>query len=267
MPATRTPVDTAAAATPALHQRLFVNVDHVATLRQARGGQEPDVLAAALLCERVGADGITAHLREDRRHVQDADIDLLATRIATVFNLEMACTPEMLAIAERLRPHQVTLVPERRTELTTEGGLDVVARSDALAPALRRLADAGIRTSLFIDPSPEAVRRSHELGATAIELHTGRYAHAEPGSLDALVAAAEAARAAGLHVHAGHGLTVRNVAPVAAIPAIEELNIGHSIVSRAIFVGLAEAVREIRAAMDAARGLASASVASPSSAL
>ena len=267
MPATRTPSDTGPAASPARHQRLYVNVDHVATLRQARGGVEPDVLAAALLCEQAGADGITAHLREDRRHVQDVDVELLAMRVGTVFNLEMACTPEMLAIAERLRPHQVTLVPERRAELTTEGGLDVLALSDELAPALRRLADAGIRTSLFVDASAEAARRSAEIGATAIELHTGNYAHAAPGALEALNAAAEAGRLAGLRVHAGHGLTVANVGPVAAIPAIEELNIGHSIVSRALFVGLAEAVTEIRRAMDAARRAAGGSVASPSRAL
>jgi len=247
MPATR-PAD-------ARRQRLYVNIDHVATLRQARRGAEPDPVEAAHLCERVGVDGITAHLREDRRHVQDDDVERLARTVATVLNLEMACTAEMVAIAERLRPHQVTLVPERREEVTTEGGLDVDARPDELAAALRRLADAGIRTSLFIDPAEGAVRRSRELGAAAIELHTGSYAHHpdDPAHLAALRDAAALGRSLGLAVHAGHGLTVGNVAPVAAIPEIEELNIGHSIVSRAVFVGLADAVGEIRRAMDAAR--------------
>jgi pyridoxine 5-phosphate synthase len=249
MPATRH------AGRPLPHQRLYVNVDHVATLRQARRGVEPDPVEAALCCERAGADGITAHLREDRRHVQDDDVRRIATGIATVFNLEMACTDEMLALAERLRPHQVTLVPERREEITTEGGLDLRARPDALRDGLRRLAGAGIRTSLFVAPEADAVRRSRDLGAAAVELHTGAYAHHADGAatLDALRGAAAEGAAIGLAVHAGHGLTVRNVAPVAAIPEIEELNIGHSIVSRALFVGLDAAVREIRQAMDAAR--------------
>jgi pyridoxine 5-phosphate synthase len=238
------------------HQRLLVNVDHVATVRQARRGSEPDPVDAALLCERAGADGITAHLREDRRHVQDDDVQRIATTVTTRFNLEMACTAEMLAIAERLRPHEVTLVPERREEVTTEGGLDLRARPDELRAGLRRLADAGIRTSLFIAPEADAVRRARDLGAAAVELHTGAYAHHpdDPATLDALRAASADGAAIGLAVHAGHGLTVRNVGPVAAIPEIEELNIGHSIVSRALFVGLDEAVREIRRAMDAARG-------------
>jgi pyridoxine 5-phosphate synthase len=175
--------------------------------------------------------------------------------VRTVFNLEMACTPEMTAIAERLRPHQVTLVPERREEVTTEGGLDVTRDPAAIRACLERLAAAGIRTSLFIDAEAESVRRSHDLGATAIELHTGRYAHhpVDPATLRALADGAALGAAIGLAVHAGHGLTVRNVGPVAAIPEIEELNIGHSIVSRAVFVGLAESVREMRRAMDAAR--------------
>src|SRR5690348_17040216 len=237
------------------HQRLYINIDHVATVRQARRGIEPDPVAAALLCEQVGADGITAHLREDRRHIQDADIEQLATAITTVFNLEMACTDEMLAIATRLRPHQVTLVPERREEITTEGGLDVHHDPDRLRKGLARLNDAGIRTSLFIAPHRDAVERSRELGAAAIELHTGQYAHCDGDSetLTALVEASRLGAKIGLAVHAGHGLTVRNVGPVAAIPEVEELNIGHSVVSRAIFVGLAEAVRELRDVMDEAR--------------
>ncbi|HEY0972418.1 MAG TPA: pyridoxine 5'-phosphate synthase [Gemmatimonadales bacterium] len=250
MPATRTATGGAAP-----YQRLYVNIDHVATIRQARRGHEPDPLEAALLCERAGADGITAHLREDRRHVNDSDVRRIAKGVSTVLNLEMACTSEMLAIAEELRPHQVTLVPERREEVTTEGGLDLTARPEELAAALRRLDTAGIRTSLFIDPDPAAVRRAWELGAKAIELHTGRYAHhpSDPSTLDDLKRSTEAGAELGLAVHAGHGLTVANVGPVAAIRAIEELNIGHSIVSRAVFVGLAEAVAEIRKEMEEAR--------------
>jgi pyridoxine 5-phosphate synthase len=237
------------------HQRLYVNVDHVATVRQARRGSEPDPVAAARLCESVGADGITAHLREDRRHIVDADVERLARELATVLNLEMACTDEMLATAERLRPHQVTLVPERREEITTEGGLDVSRDEGRLREGLARLAAAGIRTSLFIDPEPHAVERSHALGVVAIELHTGRFANAprDLRTIEALQEAARVAAEAGLAVHAGHGLTAENVAPVAAIPVVEELNVGHSLVSRAIFVGLGAAVRELRAAMDAAR--------------
>ncbi len=239
----------------ATHQRLYINVDHVATLRQARRTNEPDPVAAAVLCEEAGADGITAHLREDRRHIQDDDIARLAGTVRTVLNLEMALTDEMLAIAERVRPYQATLVPERREEVTTEGGLDVSRDPARLAEGIARLKRAGIRTSLFIDPELRAVERSRELGADAIELHTGAYALSggAPGLVAALERAAARGAELGLAVHAGHGLTVRNVGPVAAIPEIEELNIGHSIVSRAVFVGLAAAVREMRAAMDAAR--------------
>jgi pyridoxine 5-phosphate synthase len=236
-------------------QRLYINIDHIATVRQARRGAEPVPADAVAVCERAGADGITAHLREDRRHIQDADIAAIAGAVTTVLNLEMACTPEMVALAERLRPHQVTLVPERREEVTTEGGLAVAAGADRLRPTLRRLATAGIRTSLFVDPDRESVTRSRDLGADAVELHTGTYAHA-PGAgpaLDALRDGARLAASLGLAVHAGHGLTTANVAPVAAIPEIEELNIGHHVISRAIFVGLDAAVRELRAAMDAAR--------------
>ena len=239
-----------------MHQRLYVNIDHVATLRQARRGSEPDPVEAALLCERAGADGITAHLREDRRHIQDRDVERLARDVRTVLNLEMARTDEMVAIALRLRPHQVTLVPERREEITTEGGLDVSHEPEQMREALRRLRDAGIRTSLFIAPDRASVERSRMLGADAIELHTGTYAHHpdDPRAIDALRDASRLGASLGLAVHAGHGLTVGNVAPVAAIPECEELNIGHSIVSRAVFVGLEEAVREIRGAMDRGRG-------------
>jgi pyridoxine 5-phosphate synthase len=237
------------------HQRLYINIDHIATVRQARRGTTPDPVEGAAVCEGAGADGITAHLREDRRHIQDDDIERLATSITTVFNLEMACTEEMIALAERLRPHQVTLVPERREEITTEGGLDLSHDPARIADGLARLNAAGIRTSLFIAPERDAIDRSRTLGAAAIELHTGAYAHAAsaPATLHALRDAARHGASIGLAVHAGHGLSLDNVAPVAAIAEIEELNIGHSVVGRAIFVGLVEAVRELRAAMDAAR--------------
>jgi pyridoxine 5-phosphate synthase len=238
-----------------MYQRLYINIDHVATLRQARRTVEPDPVLAATECENAGADGITAHLREDRRHIQDDDVERLATTVRTVLNLEMACTPEMVAIASRLRPYQVTFVPERREEVTTEGGLDVTRNPRAMRSAIERLSGLGVRTSLFIDPEIDAVSRSRDLGAVAIELHTGRYAHhpSEPAVLRALEDASRHGREIGVAVHAGHGLTTRNVGPVAAIPEVEELNIGHSIVSRSVFVGLAEAVREMRAVMDVAR--------------
>jgi len=236
-------------------QRLYINVDHVATVRQARRGDEPDPVAAARLCEDAGADGITAHLREDRRHIQDADIRELARSVRTILNLEMACTDEMLRIATSLVPHQVTLVPEKREEITTEGGLSLTADAARIRDGLAQLNAAGIRTSLFIDPDLRAVETSRELGAVAIELHTGSYAHhpGQPATLDALRAAALRGAELGLAVHAGHGLTVRNVAAVARIGPIEELNIGHSVVSRALFIGLSAAVRELRDAMDSAR--------------
>lgn len=236
-------------------QRLYINIDHVATIRQARRASEPDPVDAARRCERAGADGITAHLREDRRHIQDDDVERLVNVVTTVLNLEMALTDEMLGIAERLRPFQVTLVPEKREEITTEGGLDVSHDEARLRDGLARLAAAGIRTSLFIDPDSRAVERSHALGAQAIELHTGRYAHHphDPSTVGALREAARQGAGLGLAVHAGHGLTVVNVGQVAAIPEVEELNIGHSIVSRAVFVGIEEAVREMRHAMDEAR--------------
>jgi pyridoxine 5-phosphate synthase len=239
----------------ATHQRLYINVDHVATLRQARRTDEPDPVMAAELCERAGADGITAHLREDRRHIQDDDVRRLAATIRTVLILEMALTEEMLGIALSLQPYQVTFVPERREEITTEGGLDVGRDPKALRDGISRLKRAGIRSSLFIAPDPEAVARSREVGADAIELHTGRYAHAPQDSrtIDALRNAARLGAEAGLAVHAGHGLTVRNVGPVAAVKEIEELNIGHSIVSRAVFVGIEAAVQEMREVMRSAR--------------
>lgn len=239
-------------------QRLYINIDHIATIRQARRGHEPVPVEAVTVCERAGADGITAHLREDRRHIQDEDIDAIATAVTTVFNLEIAGTEEMLALAERLRPHQVTIVPERREEITTEGGLDLTADPAKLARGIRRLLDAGIRTSLFIDTDPGNITRSREIGADAVELHTGRYANApaDPATLAALRDGAALGASLGLSIHAGHGLTTANVGPVAAIPEIEELNIGHHVVSRAVFVGLDRAVRDLRAAMDAARGRA-----------
>jgi pyridoxine 5-phosphate synthase len=239
-------------------QRLYINIDHIATVRQARRGEEPVPAQAIAVCERAGGDGITAHLREDRRHIQDADIEAIAAAVTTAFNLEIACTAEMLALAERLRPHQVTLVPERREEVTTEGGLALAPATALLRVALDRLRSAGIRSSLFIDPDGDSVARSRDLGADAVELHTGRYAHA-PGrgpALDALRDAAALGASLGLAVHAGHGLTTGNVGPVAAISEIEELNIGHHVISRAIFVGLDAAVRELRAAMDSARSAA-----------
>ncbi|MEO7456380.1 MAG: pyridoxine 5'-phosphate synthase [Gemmatimonadaceae bacterium] len=237
-------------------QRLYINIDHVATIRQARRGHEPIPVDAVSICEQAGADGITAHLREDRRHMQDADIDEIAIAVTTVFNLEIAATDEMISLAERLRPHQVTIVPEKREEVTTEGGLDVDADPARLERILRRLAHAGIRTSLFIDADPGSTTRSRDLGAHAVEFHTGRYAHApaDPSAIAALRECAALGASLGLAIHAGHGLTTDNVGLVAAIPEVEELNIGHHVVSRAVFVGLDRAVRELRAAMDAARG-------------
>jgi pyridoxine 5-phosphate synthase len=239
----------------AKQQRLYINIDHVATLRQARRGIEPDPVEAATACEAAGADGITAHLREDRRHIQDADVEKLKKSIRTYFNLEMACVAEMLELARQWKPEQVTLVPERREEITTEGGLDIISDPARIRNAIEVLADAGIRVSLFIDPTRAAVEQSKKLGVPAVELHTGSYSH-HPHSgetIDALRDSARRGADLGLAVHAGHGLTVRNVGPVAAIPEIEELNIGHSIVSRAVFVGLDRAVKEMREAMNAAR--------------
>ncbi len=212
-------------------------------------------MAAARWCEDAGADGITVHLREDRRHIQDADVETLSRTVRSRLNLEMACTDEMLAIALRLRPHQVTIVPERRTEVTTEGGLDVRRDPSALRRTIDALNASGIRTALFIDPDLDTVRASHDLGATAIELHTGQFSHHpdSPAPLHALAVAAHEGVRIGLAVHAGHGLSVRNVAPVAAIEPIEELNIGHALIGRSILIGIAGAIHELRAVMNAAR--------------
>ena len=239
----------------AKQQRLYINIDHVATLRQARRGAEPDPVEAASQCEAAGADGITAHLREDRRHIQDADIQGLKAKVRTYFNLEMACVAEMVELARRIKPEQVTLVPERREEITTEGGLDIVSDPTRIANAVASLNDAGIRVSLFIDPTRASVEQSKKLGVAAIELHTGTYSHHPESAktIDALRDSARRGADLGLAVHAGHGLTVKNVGPVAAIPEIEELNIGHSVISKAVFIGLDRAVKEIHEAMRVAR--------------
>lgn len=239
----------------AKQQRLYINIDHVATLRQARRGAEPDPIEAAFVCEKAGADGITAHLREDRRHIQDADVERLKKSVRTYFNLEMACVAEMLEIARRLKPQQVTLVPERREEITTEGGLDITSEPARIQNAIDALTDAGIRVSLFIDPIRAAVEQAKKLGVPAIELHTGTYSHhfRSEGAIEPLRDSARRAADLGIAVHAGHGLTVTNVGQVAAIPEIEELNIGHSIISRSVFVGLERAVKEMHEAMRAAR--------------
>jgi len=231
--------------------RLYVNIDHVATVRQARRANEPDPVRSAVMAELGGADGITVHLREDRRHIQDRDVRLLLETARTGVNLELAASSEILELACDLRPLQATLVPENREEVTTEGGLDFGTQNnrEAMAEALARLNGQGVRTSLFIDPSPSALENSKELGAQAVELHTGEYANARGEDrgreLGRLAKMAKEGREMGLAVHAGHGLTYENVIPVAAIPEIEELNIGHSIISRAIFIGLEQAVREM----------------------
>ncbi|HEV7589488.1 MAG TPA: pyridoxine 5'-phosphate synthase [Longimicrobium sp.] len=239
--------------------RLYVNIDHVATVRQARGTDEPDPVRAAVLCELGGADGITVHLREDRRHIQDRDVELLLRTARTPVNLELAAASDVLALAEEWRPFQATLVPERREEVTTEGGIELHSEAARrwVGEAVRRLKDAGIRTSLFIDPDAEAVRASAALGADAVEVHTGEYANTRGAErqeqLGRLRRAAALGRSVGLAVHAGHGLTYENVAPVAAIDEIEELNIGHSIVSRAVFTGIERATREMAEILRCAR--------------
>jgi pyridoxine 5-phosphate synthase len=231
--------------------RLYINIDHVATVRQARGTDEPDPVRAAVLAELGGADGITVHLREDRRHIQDRDVRLLMETVRTGVNLELAAASEVLELTVAWKPMQATLVPERREEVTTEGGLAL--GTDAarawIGDATRRLVDAGVRTSLFIDPDAESVRASAAMGAHAVELHTGEYANARGAEraeqLGRLRRVAALGRTLGLAVHAGHGLTYENVAPLAAVAEIEELNIGHSVVSRAVFVGMERAVREM----------------------
>jgi pyridoxine 5-phosphate synthase len=239
--------------------RLYVNIDHVATVRQARRTDEPDPVRAAVLAELGGADGITVHLREDRRHIQDRDVELLLGTVRTGVNLELAATEEIIEKAIAWRPMQVTLVPERREEVTTEGGLAIVGETAgaSVRAALERLGGAGLRTSLFIDPEPDAVRAAADLGAVAVELHTGEYANSTGSEQDEqrgrLQRAAALARSLGLAVHAGHGLTYLNVRPVAEIEEIEELNIGHSIVSHAVFVGLERAVREMKDLVQASR--------------
>ena len=240
--------------------RFFVNVDHVATVRQARRTDEPDPVAAAVACERAGADGITIHLREDRRHILDDDVMRMCAAIATHLNLELATADDIVKLATDLKPHQATFVPERREEITTEGGLDLTVDSGRPDPRLKHaiatLRGGGGRVSLFIDPDKTSIQRAAELGVEAVELHTGEYANQYRDTnapLERLQEAANLAEAAGLAVHAGHGLTYRNVQLVAAIPEIEELNIGHSIVSRSIMVGIESAVSEMRALIAAAR--------------
>ena len=243
---------------PASSLRLGVNIDHVATVRNARGGAFPDPVRAALLAAEAGADGITAHLREDRRHITDDDIARLSAGLAIPLNLEMAATDEMLAIALRHRPHAACIVPEKREERTTEGGIDAAGQHDRLAPMVRELGAAQIRVSLFIEPDPRQIAAAVALGAPVVELHTGRYAEldgeARTGELRRLSDAAALAAKNGIEVHAGHGLTYANVGPVAAIPQLRELNIGHFLIGEALFLGLGEAVERMRAEMDAARG-------------
>lgn len=239
--------------------RLYVNLDHVATVREVRRTDEPDPVRAAALAELGGADGITVHLREDRRHIKERDVRLLLETVRTLVNLELAVSDDVIGFALEHPPMQATLVPERRQEITTEGGLSLDGRERRrlVAKAVERLRERGIRVSLFIDPVPETIAVARELGADAVELHTGEYANADRGrrreELERLRGGAEHGRALGIDIHAGHGLTYENVAPVAAIAAVEELNIGHSIVSRAVLVGMERAVREMKAIVSGAR--------------
>jgi pyridoxine 5-phosphate synthase len=238
--------------------RLYINVDHVATVREARRTDEPDPVRAAVLAELGGADGITVHLREDRRHIQERDVRLLLETVRTVVNLELAAGEDVLDLAAEWCPMQVTFVPERRQEVTTEGGLDLDEAGGRLGEAIERMRAVGVRTALFVDPLEDAMERAAALGADAVELHTGEYANARTpegavAQLGRLDAAARVARRAGLAVHAGHGLTYENVAPVAGIPEVEELNIGHSVVSRSVLVGIERAVREMKRIVEAAR--------------
>ena len=237
--------------------RLGVNIDHVATIRNARGGDHPDPVRAAEIVASVGGDGITAHLREDRRHIRDEDLARIQAATNLPLNLEMAATDEMLAIALRHKPHACCIVPERREERTTEGGLDAAGQHNRLAPIVSRLADAGIRVSLFIAPEARQIEAAIKLGAPVVELHTGEYAHAEGQAREAelkrLTDMAALAAKNGIEPHAGHGLTYENVQPVAAIPQLAELNIGHYLIGEAIFVGLDAAVRRMRTLMDDVR--------------
>ncbi|MGK2910080.1 MAG: pyridoxine 5'-phosphate synthase [Sphingobium sp.] len=239
------------------HLRLGVNIDHVATIRNARGGVYPDPIRAALVAQEAGADGITAHLREDRRHIIDEDIAHLIGAIALPLNMEMAATEEMVEIALRHRPHAACIVPERREEVTTEGGLNAAGLHNNLKPLVTRLKDVGIRVSLFIEPDPRQIEAALSLGAPVVELHTGKYAHSEGEDraveLRRISDAAALAVKNGIEVHAGHGLTFDNVAPIAAIPQIAELNIGHFLIAEAIFDGLGPVVQRMRALMDASR--------------
>jgi pyridoxine 5-phosphate synthase len=233
--------------------RLGVNIDHVATLRNARGGTHPDPLDAARVAIAAGADGITIHLREDRRHIRDEDLRVIRADISKPLNLEMAGTEEMMRIAIDAMPHAACLVPERRAEVTTEGGLDVAGQHNTLRPIVAALAGAGIRVSMFIDPDPVQLRASADIGAAVVELHTGAYAHGKPGEIERLEAAAALTTSLGLECHAGHGLTYDNVTPVAAIAAVRELNIGHFIVGQAIFDGLPHVIAHMKGLMQAAR--------------
>ncbi|MFL9840095.1 pyridoxine 5'-phosphate synthase [Sphingomonas sp. ST-64] len=239
------------------HLRLGVNIDHVATVRNARGSGYPDPVRAALLAAQAGADGITAHLREDRRHITDDDIARLAAELTVPLNLEMAATDEMLSIALRHRPHAACIVPERREERTTEGGLDAAGKHNMLAPMVSELKGANIRVSLFIEPDPAQIEAAIRLGAPVVELHTGRYCELEgearTAELRRIADAAALAAKNGIEVHAGHGLTFDNVVPIAAIPQLAELNIGHFLIGEAIFEGLAPVVKRMRDLMDAAR--------------
>jgi pyridoxine 5-phosphate synthase len=230
---------------------LGVNIDHVATIRQARRTYEPDPVWAAAAAELGGADGITIHLREDRRHIQDRDLELLRQTVSVKLNLELGATDEIVGIACRVKPDQATLVPEKREEVTTEGGLDVAGNRQTVAAAINKMRDAGIYVSLFLDPDPKQIELAKSLGAEAVELHTGQYALAKPGKerdaeLAKLIAAGKQITASGLALHAGHGLNYQNVKAIAATPAMHELNIGHSIIARAVFVGLQTAVREMK---------------------
>jgi len=232
--------------------KLGLNIDHVATLRQARGARYPNVVRAALICEEAGADVITLHLREDRRHIQDADVEILRGMLQTRMNLECAVTDEMIANALRIKPHDLCLVPERREELTTEGGLDVARYFDAVKAASERCAAAGIRVSLFIDPDERQIDAARRIGVPVVELHTGKYADADSvparaHELERLRIATEHAHAQGLQVNAGHGLHYHNVQPIVTIPNIAELNIGHAIIAESVFIGLDAAVRKMKA--------------------